>query len=63
MRLAEWHPYIVGQPYRLRYLCKALAKIARQREEIWPTHPGAIAGHIKRLEPGIVPQPLSRKES
>jgi len=53
----------VGQPYRLRYLRKALAKIARQREEIWLTHPGAIASHIKRLEPGIVPYPLSRKES
>ena len=38
------HPYIVGQPYRLRHLRRALAHIAAARDsrEIWMTTPGAI---------------------
>ncbi len=40
------HPYIVGQPYRLRHLRTALQHLARARDrgEIWFTTPGAIAG-------------------
>jgi peptidoglycan/xylan/chitin deacetylase (PgdA/CDA1 family) len=37
------HPYIVGQPYRLRHLRRALGEIAAQSHEIWSTTPGAIA--------------------
>lgn len=40
------HPYIVGQPYRLRELRRALAHIARRRDDIWFTTAGSIAGHI-----------------
>lgn len=38
------HPYIVGQPYRLRHLRRALEHLARARDadEIWFTTPGAI---------------------
>ncbi|MBC7621571.1 MAG: polysaccharide deacetylase family protein, partial [Candidatus Saccharibacteria bacterium] len=38
------HPYIMGQPYRLRHLRRALQHIARQRDEgcIWFTTPGDI---------------------
>ena len=38
------HPYIVGQPYRLRHLRRALEHLAhaRDRGEIWFTTPGAI---------------------
>lgn len=36
------HPYIVGQPYRLRHLRRALAHIAAHRDEVWITTPGAI---------------------
>ena len=38
------HPYIVGQPYRLRHLRRALAHIAAARDSgrIWMTTPGAI---------------------
>lgn len=49
------HPYIVGQPYRLRYLRSALAEIVKHREHIWLTRPGAIAAHVRQLEPGTVP--------
>ncbi|RYX89474.1 MAG: polysaccharide deacetylase [Comamonadaceae bacterium] len=40
------HPYIVGQPYRLRHLRRALEHIARQRGDIWFTTPGAICSHL-----------------
>lgn len=39
------HPYLVGQPYRLRHLRRALTHIADRRERIWITTAGAIAGH------------------
>ncbi|MUI15838.1 polysaccharide deacetylase [Massilia dura] len=45
------HPYLVGQPYRLRHLRRALAHIAaaRDRGEIWFTTPGAICRHLDTL--------------
>lgn len=41
------HPYIVGQPHRLRPLRETLAAIARARDagEIWIATPGAIGAH------------------
>ncbi len=41
------HPYIVGQPHRLRPLREALAHIAGHRDRIWLTTAGAIATHIE----------------
>ena len=49
------HPYLMGQPYRLRHLRRALAHICARREEIWITTAGAIAAHAQALPPGIVP--------
>jgi hypothetical protein len=43
------HGYLVGQPFRLRHLRRALTHIANQRERIWLTHPGAIAKHVETL--------------
>jgi hypothetical protein len=45
------HPYIVGQPYRLRHLRRALAHIARARDAgaIWVTTPGQICAHTESL--------------
>ncbi|WP_340119562.1 polysaccharide deacetylase family protein [Pelagibius sp. 7325] len=40
------HPYLVGQPYRLRHLRRALEHIAAKRDDIWLTTPGAIAAHV-----------------
>ncbi|MDB5817061.1 MAG: polysaccharide deacetylase family protein [Rhizobacter sp.] len=47
------HPYIVGQPYRLRHLRRALAHLAqmREREEIWFTTPGEICRHMDVVQP------------
>ena len=41
------HPYIVGQPHRLRPLREALARIAGARDDgdLWVTPPGAICRH------------------
>jgi peptidoglycan/xylan/chitin deacetylase (PgdA/CDA1 family) len=43
------HPYIVGQPYRLRHLRRALQRVAAERDRgaIWMTTPGAIADHME----------------
>ena len=40
------HSYIVGQPFRLRQLRRALAHIAARRDAIWLTTAGAIARHF-----------------
>ena len=39
------HPYLVGQPFRLRELRRALRHIAQRREQLWLTTAGAIASH------------------
>ena len=41
------HPYIVGQPYRLRHLRRALQHVAAARDcgQVWMTTPGAICSH------------------
>lgn len=49
------HAYLVGQPHRLRHLKRALRHIARHRDSIWLTTPGAIARHCASLPQGIVP--------
>ncbi|MDO9708397.1 polysaccharide deacetylase family protein [Paracraurococcus lichenis] len=49
------HPYIIGQPYRLRALRGALAAIAARREEVWITTAGAILDHVGGLPEGMVP--------
>ena len=48
------HPYLVGQPYRLRHLRRALAQLAaaRDRGEVWITTPGAICGHLASVAEG-----------
>ena len=45
------HPYIVGQPYRLRHLRRALEQIATARDQdtIWMTTPGAVCAHVASL--------------
>jgi allantoinase len=45
------HPYLMGQPYRLRHLRRALQHLcaARDRGEIWFTTPGAICEHVNAL--------------
>jgi hypothetical protein len=51
------HTMIVGQPYRLRALRRALKYIVDhpQRDKIWFTRPGDIFDHCASLKAGIVP--------
>ncbi|MFO1079422.1 MAG: polysaccharide deacetylase family protein [Reyranellaceae bacterium] len=49
------HAYLVGQPHRLRHLKRALRHIARHRDRIWLTSPGAVARHCAALPAGVVP--------
>jgi len=46
------HPYLVGQPYRLRHLCRALQHIAAacHKGDVWMTTPGAIAQYMDEIE-------------
>ena len=49
------HPYIIGQPYRMRALRHALAAIAAERGRVWITTAGAVADHAAALPAGTVP--------
>lgn len=49
------HPYLVGQPYRLRALRGALERIAAERDTVWITTAGAILEHVLALPEGVVP--------
>jgi peptidoglycan/xylan/chitin deacetylase (PgdA/CDA1 family) len=49
------HPYLIGQPFRLRALRRALAVIAAAREEVWVTTAGGILDHVTALPEGTVP--------
>ena len=46
------HPYIMGQPYRIRHLRRALRHIAAHRADIWLTTPGAICDAMDARAPG-----------
>ena len=52
------HAYIVGQPFRLRHLRRALTHIAQDAAQhgdiVWLAHPGQIAQHIASLPEGTV---------
>jgi peptidoglycan/xylan/chitin deacetylase (PgdA/CDA1 family) len=49
------HPYIVGQPYRLRALRRALSEIAARREEVWITTAGGVYDHCLTWPEGAIP--------
>jgi len=49
------HPYIVGQPYRMRHLRRALAHIAARRGAIWITTAGGVLDHVLGLPTGTIP--------
>lgn len=49
------HPYIIGQPHRLRALRRALAGIAARRGEVWITTAGAVCDAALALPEGMVP--------
>jgi hypothetical protein len=48
---------VVGQPFRLRALRRALQHIVdhSQRDKVWFTRPGEIYDHCKGLPEGTIP--------
>jgi allantoinase len=40
------HPYIIGQPYRLRHMRRALEHVAKKNEKVWLTTPGKICDFV-----------------
>jgi peptidoglycan/xylan/chitin deacetylase (PgdA/CDA1 family) len=49
------HPYLVGQPYRLRHLRRALTHIVTQREVIWLARSGEIHAFCRETIPDLIP--------
>lgn len=51
------HPYIFGQPFRLRALRRALAHCVAHahRDRVWFTRPADVADYCYTLPPGIIP--------
>jgi allantoinase len=52
------HPFIIGQPFRLRPFRDAVRHILRHREALWITTPGEIARYCETLPKGTVPGSL-----
>jgi allantoinase len=48
------HPFVIGQPFRLRAFRRAMEHILRQRENLWLTTPGEIARYCADLPEGVV---------
>ena len=46
------HPYLVGQPHRLKHLRRTLERLAALRDagRVWMTTPGAICNHVDTLD-------------
>jgi peptidoglycan/xylan/chitin deacetylase (PgdA/CDA1 family) len=51
------HPFVVGVPFRLGLLRKALRHCVEhpKRDRVWWTRPGDIADYCETLPPGVVP--------
>jgi peptidoglycan/xylan/chitin deacetylase (PgdA/CDA1 family) len=49
------HPFVMGRPYRIRQLRRALAHVARHADRVWITRPRDICAHIEALPKGVVP--------
>jgi allantoinase len=52
------HPFIIGQPFRLRALRRAFEHITKAREQVWIATPGAVAAHFS----SVVPSPDGESE-
>ena len=49
------HPYLMGQPYRMRHLRRALTHLAAPaHDNVWGTTAGAIARHFFESVPAAV---------
>jgi len=49
------HPFIIGQPFRLRPFRDAVRHIMDRRDALWITTPGEIVRYCEGLSKGTVP--------
>jgi len=49
------HPFIIGQPFRLRPFRDAIRHIMGHRDALWITTPGEITRYCASLPKGTVP--------
>ena len=49
------HPFVVGRPYRMKQMRRALEHVKRHAGDIWLTRPGDICTFIEGLPAGVVP--------
>jgi allantoinase len=49
------HPFVIGQPFRIAGLRRALDHIMKHRDKLWLTKPREIALYCAGLEKGIIP--------
>ena len=54
------HPFIVGQPFRLRAFRRAMDHIMRHRDELWITTPGEVAKYCMTLPEDVLPKPSAK---
>lgn len=50
------HPFIVGQPFRMRAFRRAVEHILRHRDQVWITTPGEIARYCAALPESVLPK-------
>lgn len=51
----SFHPFVIGQPFRLATLRRALDHVLKHRDKLWLTTPGEVARYCATLPPGVVP--------
>jgi len=49
------HPFVIGQPFRLRAFRRAMRHVMAHRDRLWVTRPGELARYVETLPPGVVP--------
>jgi hypothetical protein len=49
------HPFVIGQPFRMQVLRRALDYVLQKRDKLWITVPGEIARYCASLPAGFVP--------
>jgi peptidoglycan/xylan/chitin deacetylase (PgdA/CDA1 family) len=49
------HPFVIGHPYRMRALRRALNHIVQHRDQLWITTVGGVNDYIRTLPPGTLP--------
>lgn len=48
------HPFVVGRPYRIRRLRRALEHVAAHRHRVWIARPRDLCAHVESLPAGVV---------